>query len=126
MLRVVFGYKLEDKNNMSRLRERIQMFSINQMVCYHVLLEAYNVINNGSSEVIQSKWMQKDSRHHLRRRDRKEDVKVYVPEHIKCRGFTWYGAKMWNQLPVEIQQLKKADSFKIAIKEYIWDNIPSY
>ena len=105
MLRVVFGYKLEDKNNMSRLRERIQMFSINQMVCYHVLLEAYNVINNGSSEVIQSKWMQKDSRHHLRRRDRKEDVKVYVPEHVKCRGFTWYGAKMWNQLPVEIQQL---------------------
>ena len=126
MLRVVFGYKLEDKNNMSRLRERIQMFSINQMVCYHVLLEAYNVINNGSSEVIQSKWMQKDSRHHLRRRDRKEDVKVYVPEHVKCRGFTWYGAKMWNQLPVEIKQLKKADSFKVAIKEYIWDNIPSY
>ena len=70
--------------------------------------------------------MQKDSRHHLRRRDRKEDVKVYVPEHVKCRGFTWYGAKMWNQLPVEIQQLKKADSFKVAIKEYIWDNIPSH
>ena len=102
------------------------MFSVNQMVCYHVLLEAYNVINNGSSDVIQSKWMQKDSRHHLRRRDRKEDVKVYVPEHVKCRGFTWYGAKMWNQLPVEIQQLKKVDSFKAAIKEYIWDNIPSY
>ena len=47
------------------------------------------------------KWLQKDIRHHLRRKERKEDVKVYVPVHVKCKGFTWYGAKIWNQLPVE-------------------------
>ena len=96
------------------------------MVCYHVLVEAFNVINNNSSEVIHNKWLQKDKRQHLRRKERREDVKVHVPNHVKCRGFTWYGAKMWNQLPAEIQELKKFDSYKEEIKKYIWENIPSY
>ena len=111
---------------MSDLRNNIKMFSVNQTVCYHVLLEAYNVINNGSSDIIQNKWLQKENRHHLRRKMRKEEVKVHVPKHVKCRGFTWYGAKMWNQLPIEIQELKNPTSFKEAIKRYIWDTIPSY
>ena len=108
---------------MSDLRNNIKMFSVNQTVCYHVLLEAYNVINNGSSDIIQNKWLQKENRHHLRRKMRKEEVKVHVPKHVKCRGFTWYGAKMWNQLPIEIQELKNPTSFKEAIKTYIWDTI---
>ena len=48
MLRMIFGYKMEDRTNMSTLRTNIKMFSINQLTCYHVLLEAYNVINYGS------------------------------------------------------------------------------
>ena len=59
---------------MSNLRKSIKMFSVNQMVCYHVLLEAYNVINYGSSDVvIQNKWLQKDNRHHF-----KEEMKKYI------------------------------------------------
>ena len=59
MLRAVFGYKREDKINMQRLRESISMFSVNQMNCYHVLLEAHNVVKNGSSNIIQEKWTHK-------------------------------------------------------------------
>ena len=126
MLRVIFGYKLGDKTNMTRLRNNINMFSVNQMACYHVLMEAFNVINHSSSEVIHNKWLPDDNRQHLRRRERRNEVKVHVPNHVKCQGFTWYGAKMWNQLPVEIQELKNPDSYKDEIKKYIWDNIPSY
>ena len=58
MLRMIFGgYRLEDRVNMEQLRCNIQMFSINQMNCYHVLLEAFNVIRNGSSERIREKWL---------------------------------------------------------------------
>ena len=53
------------------------------------------------------------------------EVKVHVPVHEKCKGFTWYGAKMWNWIPVEIREMKNPDNFKDAIKQHIWDNIPA-
>ena len=102
------------------------MFSINQLAFYHVLLEAYNVIYYKSSEVIFKKWLPQEERNYPMRSQRSKDVKVHVPDHVTCQGFVWYGAKMWNQLPVEIQELKNPDSYKEAIKKHIWDNIPSY
>ena len=54
------------------------------------------------------------------------EVKVHVPAHEKCRGFTWYGAKMWNWVPVELREIKNPDIFKVAVKKHIWENIPSY
>ena len=126
MLRVVFNYKLGDKTNMEKLRNSINMFSVNQIVCYHVLLEAFNIINHGSSENIQKKWRPNETRNYPLRRERREEVKILVPAHVSCQGFTLYGAKMWNQLPIEIQELKNPNSFKNSIKDYIWDHIPSY
>ena len=102
------------------------MFSVNQMCCYQVLTEAYNVINHGSSDQIRKKWMPTENRSYPIRRERMGEVNIIVPAHTKCQGFTLYGAKMWNQLPVEIRDLKNPDKFKDAVKRYIWDNIPSY
>ena len=126
MLRMIFRYKLGDKTNMTTLRNNIKMFSINQMVCYHVILEAYNIIHHGSSEAIQKKWNQKESRKYPLRKERQNQVQVHVPVHKSCEGFTFYGARLWNQLPLEITEIKNPDSFKTAIKNYIWDHIPSY
>ena len=49
-----------------------------------------------------------------------------MPGHTKCQGFTFYGAKMWNQLPPEIREIENSDRFKEVVKRYIWENIPSY
>ena len=118
--------KLEDRTNMTRLRTNINMFSINQLTCYHVLLEAFNIVHYGSSDVILKKWLPQEERCYPLREKRRKDVKVIVPDHVSCRGFAWYGAKMWNQLPVETRELTNPDSFKVAMKRYIWDNIPGY
>ena len=126
MLRLIFNYKLGDMTNMSELRNKIKMFSINQMVCYHVLLEAFNVINYESSEVILKKWRPIETRQYPVRNNRKNEVKVPIPAHVTSQGFTFYGAKLWNQLPVDIQEITNPDNFKTAVKEYIWDQIPSY
>ena len=85
-----------------------------------------NVSNYGSSESILKKWIPNEERHYPARRKRKSEVKVLVPDHVTCQGFAWYGAKMWNLLPVETRELTNPESFKVAIKTYIWDNIPSY
>ena len=75
MLRTIFNYRLLDKVNMEKLRNSIKMFSVNQMNIYHVLLEAFNVINNGSAEKIQEKWMPGIEKHYSNRRE--FDVKVH-------------------------------------------------
>ena len=124
MLRMIFNYRKQDRINMEELRTEIGMFSVNQMNIYHTLIEAFNVINYGSAENIQELWMPKLQRHYSNRR--MLDVKVPKVDHIRCRGFTWYGAKLWNKLPDSIKEIKNPDLFKTGIKQHIWDTIPSY
>ena len=38
---------------------------------------------------------------------------------LKCLGFTYNGAKLFNLLPLQ-------NTFKIMKKDWIWNNIPSY
>ena len=55
MLRLIFGFQIKQRVNMQRLREKIKMFSVNQMCVYHTILEAYNVVENSSSQKIKLK-----------------------------------------------------------------------
>ena len=55
MLRLIFGFQIKQRVNMQRLREKIKMFSVNQMCVYHTILEAYNVVKNSSSQKIKLK-----------------------------------------------------------------------
>ena len=123
MLRMIFEYSPQDMINMEKLREDIGMFSVNQMNCYHVLLEAFNVIHLGSSPKLQEKWKPKERVYSNRR---KMDVIVPRVDHTRCKGFSWFGAKMWNSLPEDIKIIENPETFKLKIKQHIWDNIPSY
>ena len=124
MIRMIFSYKPLDKVNMEELRGKIGMFSVNQMNCYHVLIEAFNVIHFGSAEKIQEKWKPMNERIYSDRR--KLDVRVPIFHHVRCKGFSWYGAKMWNNLPEDIKSIENPGTFKIRIKQHIWDTIPSF
>ena len=124
MLRMVFGYKLQDKVNMEKLREHIQMLSVNQMNIYHVLVEAFNVINFGSSEKIQEKWLNSNVRVYSNRRQ--NNIQIPRVKHVKCQGFSWHGAKLWNKLPESIKSIQKPSIFKTKIKDWIWETIPAF
>ena len=124
MLRMVFGYKLQDKVNMEKLREHIQMLSVNQMNIYNVLVEAFNVINFGSSEKIQEKWLNSNVRVYSNRRQ--NNIQIPRVKHVKCQGFSWHAAKLWNKLPENIKSIQKPSIFKDKIKDWIWETIPAY
>ena len=114
----------KDKVNMEKLRKSIQMFSVNQMNIYHVLIEAFNVINFGSSEKIQEKWLNQNERLYSNRRQ--NDIQIPRVKHVKCQGFSWHAAKLWNKLPESIKSIQKPSTFKEKIKDFIWETIPSY
>ena len=113
MLRMIFEYKLQDQVNMEKLREKIQMISVNQMSIYHTLIEAFNVIHYGSADRIQAKWITNKERVYSNRRS--HDVKIPRVEHITCQGFSLHGAKAWNSLPECIKSIKNPDIFKQKI-----------
>ena len=102
----------------------IGMFSVNQLNCYHVLIEAFNVIHFGSSSKIREKWIPNEQRIYSNRRQ--HDVKVPKFDHVRCQGFSWFAAKMWNKLPENIKEIENPDLFKVKIKDHIWRSIPSY
>ena len=123
---MIFGYRSSDmvSMDMERLREKIGMFSVNQMNIYHVILEAFNIINYRSADRIQDKWMNRNERHYSNRRS--QNVRVPRVDHVKCQGFTWHGARVWNQLPEHLKEMKNVNTFKDQVKKYIWENIPAY
>ena len=99
------------------------MFSVNQMCIYHTLLEAFNVLRNKSSEQIYTKWEKTESRYNLRAL---KDLKVPKKASEKCTGFSYHGSKLFNSLPLDIKESLNSVTFKTLIKEWIWENIPSY
>ena len=54
--------------------------------------------------------------------------KLNVPEKpkLKCLGFTYNGAKLFNMLPIEMKKMEDPNTFKTMTKGWIWENIPSY
>ena len=55
MLRELFGHKRADKVNMEKLRESKDMLSVNQLACYHILIETFNILKKNSSPQIEEK-----------------------------------------------------------------------
>ena len=55
-------------------------------------------------------------------------VNLKVPEKpkLKCMGFTYNGAKLFNMLPPQTREIKDPNTFKTVMKNWIWENIPSY
>ena len=125
MLRVIFGLKLRNHINMKNVREKIKMMSVNQISVYHTLLEAYNVMSHLSYEQIHMKWTIIEKKYALRSITNR-DLKVPEKPKLKCLGFTYNGAKLFNMLPIQIRETKDSNTFKTLTKEWIWEKIPSY
>ena len=54
------------------------------------------------------------------------DLKVPEKPKLKCLGFTYNGAKLFNMLPLQMRENKNPNTFKFLTKGWIWNKIPSY
>ena len=55
-----------------------------------------------------------------------KNLKVPEKPKLKCMGFTYNGAKLFNMLPPQTREIKDPNTFKTVMKNWIWENIPSY
>ena len=126
MLRIIMGFDLKQHINIKQLRERIKMMSVNQMCVYHTVIEAYNVVKYSSSKQIKMKWEDKFENTYSLRSETKNSLKIPEKPMKNCTGFTYCGAKLYNQLPRSVKETPNQSTFKIQLRKWIWENIPSY
>ena len=126
MLRVIFGLNLEQQVNMETLRDRIKMFSVNQLAIYHTIIEAFNVVRKSSTTQVKSKWEHKNGQNYSLRRHDNMNLRVPDKGRVKCTGFSYHGAKLFNMLPNEARKCTEPESFKSQVKTWIWETIPSF
>ena len=95
--RLIEGFRRSSHTNMKGLREKLKIMSVNQLSCYHVAIEMFNIVNNASSDSLQRKMTIEPKGYQLRSL---EDGQVKVPEKGKksCQGFSYNGPKLWNTL----------------------------
>ena len=57
MVRVILGLNRAHNVNMRKEREKIKMLSVNQMLVYHTVMEAYNITNKKAFNQQHKKFM---------------------------------------------------------------------
>ena len=127
MLRLLAGKRLLDKVRVADLGKKFNVMSINQMTCYHNLIETFNIINYNSSEKIQEKLLPKNKC--------SSNLTVPLCRKTKCRGFSFYASRLWNSLPKSIRvkampaakecdgkmEKSRLNNFKKEVKKWIWE-----
>ena len=126
MLRLIAGHRRSDRTNMKELRSKFNMMSVNQLACYHILMECRNILENNASKQVKDKMKpeKKSSRWELRS-EKRGDLKIFSNPKKSCKGFSYFAAKLWNQAPEKIRNMPKPLQFKTAIKPWILKSIPN-
>ena len=122
MFRLLDGKSKKDRVKVEKIATKFSLMSINQMTCYHYLMETYKIIHFGASDKLRNKLVPNS----------KLSKNLHVPlvKKTSCRGFTYYAARLWNSLPpttkmrekphqnVQVDR-KRLNAFKTEIKNWI-------
>ena len=122
MFRLLDGKSKKDRVKVEKIATKFGLMSINQMTCYHYLMETYKIIHFGASDKLRNKLVPNS----------KLSKNLHVPlvKKTSCRGFTYYAARLWNSLPpttkmrekphqnVQVDR-KRLNAFKTEIKNWI-------
>ena len=106
LMRMQAGHSRKDHTNMKNLRESKRIMSVNQISCYHVGIEMFNIIYNASSQSLQEDMKIQERGYSLRNM---KDSQVRVPNKGKKHAHT-QGQSFGITYQVTSEQLKRETS----------------
>ena len=121
MIRLILGYRRKDHKNMKAAIEELKMMSVNEMACYHILIETNNILFHSSSEQLKEKFLSSQRQNVCTRSKERGDLNVPRVNKKSCEGFMLFAPKLWNKLPVNMRSIQSKTKFKTAVKEWIKD-----
>lgn len=120
MVRVVLGKRQADRINMAVARESLKIMSVNQLACYHTLIETWKIMNYDTLPELKQILTTTSNPNNMKTRSKKDGLVNIAPYTLeRNRGFAQKCAKLWNSLPLQIRQNNKISSFKTEIKKYV-------
>ena len=126
MLRLISGYKRSDRINMSDLRKKAKMMSVNQLACYHIIMECKNILSHNASKQVKEKMVREKLNDGCTLRSQtRGDLKILMKPKNSCLGFSHFAARLWNMLPEDVRNKSKPAKFKPALKQWIITTIPN-
>ena len=72
-----------------------ELATVNQLVAYHTLIQVYKIRNSGEPEYLASALKEDKSNGHI--------VVPITDLTLGMKSFTFWGAKLWNSLPVKLE-----------------------
>ena len=124
MFRLLDGKSKKDKVSVQKIAKKFEMMSINQLTCYHILMETYKILHFGASDKLKAKLVPNSKM--------SKNLQVPLVKRSSCRGFTYFAARLWNSLPPQIKMRerpcqeekpdrKRLNGFKKDISKWICD-----
>ena len=108
MMRAITMTKHGDRKSLKLLREKTKTTSVNQLICYHILTEAYNIISYNSSQHMKELFMIKTGKR-LGTRSEEKSLATIPINRGKNNGFLFYATTLWNAIPQGLRDLAKSE-----------------
>ena len=75
------------------------------------------LLYNFSLEIVRKKWTNIGEKKYSLRNITNNDLKVPEKPKLKCLGFTYSGAKLFNMLPLQMRETKNPNAFKTMLED---------
>ena len=112
--RLVLGAHI--RSNRLELFKELGWMSMNQLICYHTLINIFKIRLNKDPEYL-AKFLCQDSR----------NGRIQVPRNnlaLTSKSFCYRGSDSWNRLPQRLRSSNKLGWFKIEVRKWIAENVP--
>ena len=96
--------------------DKLYWMTVNQLVAFHTCIAVYRIKKNGQPDYLNNIF-----------NDMLSNGKIRLPRYkleTAERSFSIRGAKLWNNLPLDVKSREKIESFKISLKRWISKNVP--
>jgi hypothetical protein len=99
MMRIVTGRKLSDRISSKQMREELGIMSVNQLCCYHIIMETYSILVNETSEYIRDALIKMPEGSDLEGEQQYRRHARVPKSEGRNNNFLFYAATLWNMLP---------------------------
>ena len=110
MMRAITMKKHVKRESIKLLREKTKTTPVNHLICYHILMEAFNIMAYNSSEHVRELLMQKTGRRSGTRSEGKNLATIPVNRGSK-NGFLYHAATLWCTIPQGLRDLANCKDF---------------
>ena len=104
----------------SELLQRNNEMSVHSYLEYALCIEVYKCLNNLNPDYLCSLFERKPQTYNMR-----DNYKIVQKKFNKIfsgyHSFTYYGAKIWNGLPIKLKSIETINDFKKQLKAFIVD-----